>query len=97
AGYSFSEAAAAGIGFEIDGGVGGLSFASVGGEWTDGESVSFFFQTTQPPLGPGPAYALTGSDASGVAIGPVPAPIPVPAGLPLLLAGLGALAFLRRR
>lgn len=99
AGYSFSDAAQFGLSFDIDvaGDNGPLTFTSTGADWTDGQAVRFFFQTTQPPMGPGQAYAFDGTSASGVATGPVPAPIPMPASLPLLLAGLGALGLWRRR
>lgn len=94
AGYSFSDAATAGIELGLDRAAdGSLSFEVTLGEWTAGESVRFFFQTTQPPAGPGGTYVLAG----GVAAGPLPAAIPVPAALPLLAAGLGALALGRRR
>lgn len=94
AGYSFSDAEAAGVEFALDqGSDGALTFSVTDGEWTAGEGVRFFFETTQPPSGPGGTYAL----GDGVAAGPLPAPIPVPAALPLLAAALGGLALLRRR
>ena len=94
AGFSVSDAEAAGIDLALhQGSDGALTFSVTEGEWTAGESVSFFFETTQPPSGPGGTYALAG----GVAAGPLPAPIPVPAALPLLAAGLGGLVLLRRR
>lgn len=51
--------------------------------WDQGESISFFWQTTQPPSGPGGVYALsgrndTGLPESGSAAGPVPQPLAVP-------------------
>ena len=97
AGYSFADAEAAGIDLALDRPAdGSLVFGVASGEWTAGEGVRFFFQTTQPPSGPGGAYALAG-DPSGVAPGPLPAPIPAPATLPLLAAALAALGLRRRR
>ena len=73
AGYSVSDAEAAGVDFALDqGSDGALTFSVSDGEWTAGESVRFFFETTRPPSGPNGTYAL--DDA--VAMGPLPAPIP---------------------
>ena len=100
AGYSFGDAEGPGLSFEIDEAADGtLTFASVGADWTAGQSVRFFFQTTQPPSGPGGAYILSG-DGTGTAAGPLPAeiaPIPVPAGGLLLLSAFGAMIAWRRR
>lgn len=94
AGYSVSDAEAAGVSFALDrGSDGALTFSVTEGEWTAGEGVRFFFETTQPPSGPGGIYAL----GDAVAPGPLPAPIPAPGALPLLAAGLLGLGLLRRR
>ena len=100
AGYSVSDATAAGVELALDRPASGeLVFSVTSGEWTMGETLRFFFETTQPPSGPGGAYAL-GGEPAGVAPGPLPAPIPLPAGLPLLVGALGALglrSFVRAR
>ena len=94
AGYSFSDAEAAGVAFAVDRAAdGSLTYSVSEGEWTAGESVRFFFDTTQPPSGPGGAYEL----ADGTAAGPLPAPIPAPASLPILAGGLLLLVAARRR
>jgi hypothetical protein len=94
AGYSFADAEAAGVAFAVSTGPdGSIAFTVTEGEWSAGEGVRFFFDTTQPPSGPGGTYELGG----GTAAGPLPAPIPVPASLPLLAGGLLLLAARRRR
>ena len=93
AGYGFADAAAAGVGFTLDRSADGLLFSVTEGEWTAGEGVRFFFETTRPPSGPGGAYAL----GDAVAPGPLPSPIPAPAALPLLAAGLLGAGLVRRR
>ncbi|MCF2905240.1 VPLPA-CTERM sorting domain-containing protein [Octadecabacter sp. CECT 8868] len=40
---------------------------------------------------------FTGFDFTKAAVTPAPSPVPLPAGLPLLLAGLGAFSFVKRR
>jgi len=68
--------------------------------WNTGEIIRFFWQTTQPPSGPGRVYGISnGSDAGG-AVGPSPTPLaaaPIPGSLPLLIAMLPGLAWIRRR
>ena len=95
AGYGFAEAGP--LSFDIDrADDGSLTFTSTGDDWTAGTGVTFFFQTTRPPSGPGGRYVLSG-DLSGTAAGPLPdpAPVPLPAGGWLLLAGLAALRGVR--
>ncbi|HNP26422.1 MAG TPA: hypothetical protein PKM20_06760, partial [Nitrosomonas sp.] len=61
-----------------------------GSGWDTGETITFFWQTTQRPSGPGGVYAATNQILSGTGNGPIPQPLPIPApatGL-LLLAGL---------
>tara|TARA_R110002073_G_scaffold334758_1_gene524984 strand:+ start:588 stop:1136 length:549 start_codon:yes stop_codon:yes gene_type:complete len=61
--------------------------------WDTGENITFFWQTTQRPSGPGGVYAVTNQALSGVGNGPIPEPVPILApttGL-LMLAGLFAL------
>ncbi len=66
--------------------------------WDAGESITFFWQTTQRPSGPGGVYAATNQTLSGVGNGPIPRPVAIPEptmGL-LVLAGLFALGGRRR-
>ncbi|KFI22165.1 hypothetical protein HW44_10825 [Nitrosococcus oceani] len=63
---------------------------SPGAGWDTGETIRFFWQTTQPPSGPGGQYTL-GSTMTGTAAGPQPIPIatvPSPATFGLLASGL---------
>ena len=106
AGYSFSEAEAA-LGTdnaptveETEGG--GLTWRiPTLAEWSDNEKISFFWQTSQNPSGPGGTYRLGTSDQSGTGAGPLPTPVavesvPEPGAIaPLTLLGLGLL--LKRR
>jgi hypothetical protein len=80
AGYDFTQAANEGLAFSIeeDDTTGYLTWTSIADDWTAGDAMTFFFQTTQGPSGPGGQYVLTGDLASGTAAGPLPAPIPVP-------------------
>ena len=81
AGYSFSEATAAlgaGNGFTIkqlaDNTLRWRVRQDTG--WDTGETVSFFWQTTQAPSGPGGIYSLANPGQSGLANGPLPTPLP---------------------
>ncbi len=63
-------------------------------DWDAGEPITFFWQTTQPPSGPGGTYAISDGVVTGVGAGPLPTEIPEPGtavtiGL-ITLAGLGA-------
>lgn len=106
AGYSFSEAAAAlgdtsnlTVEEANDGSLVWRAPADAG--WDTSETISFFWQTTQNPSGPGGIYGLLGDGQSGTANGPVPTPVvvappatEVPEGsaiTPLALLGLGLL------
>lgn len=81
AGYSFSEATAAlgdsGLSVEEanDGSLVWRAPAEAG--WDTNETISFFWQTTQNPSGPGGIYGLLGDGQSGTANGPVPTPVVV--------------------
>ncbi|WP_299732727.1 VPLPA-CTERM sorting domain-containing protein [uncultured Tateyamaria sp.] len=59
---------------------------------------SYFFRIAEPDAGVVANYAF---NITAVSAGPQlqqdPSPVPLPAGLPLLIGGLGALAFMRRR
>lgn len=81
AGYSFSQATAAlgaGNGFTIQ----QLADRSLNWRvnqdtgWDTGETVSFFWQTTQAPSGPGGIYSIANPLDSGLANGPLPRPLP---------------------
>ena len=96
AGYSFGDAADAGLEFGLRTAESALVFDVASGEWTAGEGVRFFFETTRPSAGPGGDHMLAG-DPDGVAPRQIPAAIPAPAGLSLLAAGLTALGLARPR
>ena len=100
AGYSFGEAEAA-LGssgeFLIDFDNNGQlvwTVASSNGWSTNAntpETISFFWQTTQPPVGPLGSYTASNDTQSGTGIGPLPAvPVPEPTSILSLLA-LGSL------
>ena len=78
-GFDFSQAAAAGVNFTIE----QLDDQTLRWElsedagWDSGETISFFWQTTQPPSGPGGIYKLTSATEAGTGNGPLPTPIPV--------------------
>lgn len=60
-------------------------------------TMTFFWQTTQPPTGPGGTDGLASAEQTGTAAGPIPAPVatPVPEtsnAWPLIIIGLLALA-----
>ncbi len=65
-----------------------------GSGWDTNESITFFWQTTQRPSGPGGVYAATNQTLSGAGNGPIPEPVAISEptiGL-LLLMGLFALS-----
>ncbi|MGB0909618.1 MAG: PEP-CTERM sorting domain-containing protein [Nitrospirales bacterium] len=68
--------------------------------WGSGETIVFFWQTTQPPSGPGGAYQISNGITLGSGAGPLPtpapAPIPEPATFGLMLFGFVALLTGRR-
>ncbi|MEM9219229.1 MAG: exosortase, PEP-CTERM interaction domain protein [Cyanobacteria bacterium P01_F01_bin.150] len=82
AGYSFSEATAAlgnDDGFAIEQLDDKTLRWRVSGNsgWGTGETITFFWQTTQSPSGPQGIYSVANSNQSGVANGPIPTPVPV--------------------
>lgn len=103
AGYSFSEAEAALEGDDMptveeleDGRLIWNIPESV--EWNAGETISFFWQTSQNPSGPGGEYGLASEEQAGMAAGPLPVPVdssavPEPSAIaPLVFLGLGLIA-----
>ncbi|NEP53852.1 MAG: exosortase, PEP-CTERM interaction domain protein [Moorea sp. SIO3C2] len=101
AGYSFGEAKQAlgasgefSIKLEEDG---SLVWSVVGGsDWSTNsdtpETISFFWQTTQPPIGPFGTFTAKNDTQSGTGNGPLPLAVPVPE--PMSSQGLLALGFL---
>ena len=98
AGYDFAAAEANGLSFTIDQDTDGLlSWSLASGDWASGVAITFFFQTTQPPAGPGGVFVLNSAQGAGSGPGPIPTavqtPVPLPAAAWILIAGLGALGF----
>ncbi len=84
AGYSFSEAENA-LGSDANFDIqqfndGSLAWSVSGGEgWntnsSNPETVTFFWQTTQAPSGPGGTYIASNNNTSGSGAGPLPTPV----------------------
>ena len=79
AGYSFTEAATA-LGtqaqFNIELDNGSLIWtAPTGSDWNTGETINFFWQTSQPPSGPEGIYTASNDTQMGSAMGPLPVPV----------------------
>ncbi|WP_166425178.1 exosortase, PEP-CTERM interaction domain protein [Paraglaciecola sp. 20A4] len=99
AGYSFSNAATANVSFDIDlNDAGELVWSTTSDEWDSTEEITFFWQTSQAPSGPGGIYAINNSSGTASGRGPVPTalPVPEPVNLGFMLLG-GVLAFRSRR
>lgn len=99
AGYSFSNAASANVNFDIDlNNAGELVWSTTTDEWDSEEQITFFWQTTQAPSGPGGVFAISNPESMATGVGPVPAalPVPEPFHLGYLLFGLLALRVRRR-
>ena len=102
AGFSFSEAASA---LGTPGAIsiehlndGSLAWTISTDDWDTGEPITFFWQTTQPPIGPGGIYSISNGITSGSGNGPLPRPVPEPGSAALLsLAMLGVVWRARRR
>lgn len=100
AGYSFSEANTTlggsdqfAIEHQADG---SLSWSLSSGGWDTGESITFFWQTTQPPSGPGGVYSINDGSVSGSGPGPLPtAVVPEPISASLLGIGIGLICAAR--
>ncbi|MDF0751534.1 PEP-CTERM sorting domain-containing protein [Marinobacter sp. 71-i] len=101
AGYDFGEADAAGVGFTIelaDSGELVWMTDSEGWDWDTGEPITFFWQTTRPPAGPGGVYSISNATGDGTGNGPVPAAKEVPesATALLLVTGLAWIGYRRK-
>lgn len=73
AGYSYTEAQNAKLSFVVQqNDTGELVWTSNSGSWDTGEAITFFWQTTQPPSGPGGTYKTSNADDSGAGRGPLP-------------------------
>jgi len=98
AGFSFSEAAAAvgtpgAVAIErLDDG--SLVWSVSTDDWDTGEPITFFWQTMQPPSGPGGIYAISNALTSGSGNGPLPIPVPEPGSA--VLVGFAAIGVLWR-
>lgn len=78
AGYSLSEAKDAGVEFAIERfATGEISWMSNNSDWDSGEAITFFWQTSQAPSGPGGSYIIDNSTSKGVGAGPIPSAIAV--------------------
>jgi len=76
AGYSFTEASIAGVEFTIDLSISGeLIWQTTNLEWDSNEAITFFWQTTQAPSGPGGTYVISNDDGSAEGVGPIPTPL----------------------
>lgn len=100
AGYSFGEAVGALVtdaAISIDLGTDDILTWTLpdASEWGTGETISFFWQTTQPPSGPGGSFGISNASGQGLAAGgPIPAAIPVVVPEPgTLLLMLGTVLF----
>ncbi len=94
AGYSFDEAALAlgatdliTIEHRDDG---SLVWTIDSDDWDTGESITFFWQTTQPPSGPGGVYSISDRLVTGTGAGPLPTQVVIPE--PASAAVIGCLA-----
>lgn len=84
AGFSFGEANAALVGranaITINALADGITWELDAADgWDTSDKLTFFWQTVQPPSGPGGQYRLANATLSGIGAGPIPtAPIQVP-------------------
>lgn len=90
AGYDFGEADAAGVSFVIEmTDSGALAWTTDSEGWDTGEPITFFWQTTQPPEGPGGVYSISNTIGNGTGYGPVPTAQEVPEPMTALLLATG--------
>ena len=68
-----------------------------GSNWDTNERITFFWQTTQRPSGPGGVYAASNKTLNGVGNGPIPESIAISAPATSLLVLAGLFAFGNRR
>ena len=57
---------------------GSIAWSVANDEWDSGEPITFFWQTTQRPIGPAGLYNVQNSVTSGSGRGPLPLAIPEP-------------------
>lgn len=101
AGYLFSDATTAlggADGLDIEQLADGSLLWTVSGStsgWDTAQPISFFWQTTQPPSGPGGVYSISNGIVSGSGAGPLPTVVPEPSCL-VVLTVLGGLLGRRR-
>lgn len=96
AGYSFTDATAAGLTFLINEDPDGtLDWEVVdGGDWNSGELIALFFESTLPP-GYGDYNAINGTVGTATSYAPIREEVPAPASL--LLFGTALLGFMGMR
>ena len=100
AGYSFAEAFNADISFELElTATGELNWTTNSDGWDTAEEVTFFWQTTQAPSGPGGTFNVNNADGTASGRGPLPRalPVPEPMALGLILVGLLGLRVTKRK
>ncbi|GAC30979.1 hypothetical protein [Paraglaciecola polaris] len=78
AGYSFTEAATAQVNFDVEiSDTGILRWVTDSSNWGSNEKITFFWQTTQAPVGTGGSYGIANAQDSGFGAGPLPMAIEV--------------------
>ncbi|MCW8092970.1 exosortase, PEP-CTERM interaction domain protein [Alteromonas sp. ASW11-130] len=98
AGYSFGDANNAGVTFAISTNeTGQIIWETTSLDWNSGETITFFWQTTQPPTGPGGEYGISNDQGGGQGEGPLPAePVDVTEPFAAIMFVLMGLALYRR-
>ena len=92
AGYSFTDAGNAGVTFDIEQNTfGELVWSTNSDDWDSTEAITFFWQTTQPPSGPGGIFNINNANGSASGNGPIPTSLPVPEPIALGLIFIGLL------
>lgn len=73
AGYSYADAQNAKLSFEVhQSSTGELVWTTSSGAWDTGEAITFFWQSTQAPSGPGGKYSASNANDSATGRGPLP-------------------------